>query len=60
MILYLRRSNMKIYKCSICGYLYDESQEEVPFAELKEDWRCPICRRDKSFFKPLEEKDSID
>ncbi|WP_346938712.1 rubredoxin [uncultured Clostridium sp.] len=51
---------MKIYKCSVCGYLYDESQEEVPFAELKEDWRCPVCRRDKNFFKPLEETDSVD
>ncbi len=51
---------MAIYKCSICGYLYDENQEEISFAELKEDWRCPLCRRDKSFFRLLEENDSVD
>ncbi len=43
------------YKCSICGYVYDEAQEGVPFAELPDDWQCPLCGAPKSAFEPLEE-----
>ena len=34
---------MKKYVCSICGYVYDEKVEGVPFADLAEDWSCPDC-----------------
>ena len=30
-----------VYKCSICGYEYDEEKEGKPFSELTE---CPICK----------------
>ncbi len=43
------------YKCSICGYVYDEAQEGVPFADLPEDWQCPLCGAPKSAFDPIEE-----
>ncbi len=43
------------YRCSICGYVYDESQEGVPFASLPEDWQCPLCGAPKAAFEPLEE-----
>ena len=36
------------YVCSICGYIYDG---EVPFEELPEDYKCPICKQPKSVFK---------
>ena len=39
------------YICSICGYVYDEAGK-TPFAELPEDWRCPLCRASKSEFHP--------
>jgi rubredoxin len=38
------------YTCSVCGYVYDESSEGVPFDQLPEDWSCPICGADKSQF----------
>lgn len=34
--------------CGICGYEYDG---EIPFEELPEDYKCPICRQPKSVFQ---------
>lgn len=36
--------------CGICGYVYDG---EVPFEELPEDYKCPICKQPKSVFKKM-------
>lgn len=36
------------YVCDICGYVYDG---EIPFEQLPEDYRCPVCGADKSHFK---------
>ncbi len=35
------------YVCSICGYEYDG---EIPFEELPEDYKCPVCKQPKSVF----------
>lgn len=43
---------MAKYKCNVCGYLYDEEKEGVPFSELKE---CPVCKQPVSGFE--EQKD---
>ena len=40
------------YICQICGYVYDDAKEKVPFAELSDDWKCPLCGAAKSDFKP--------
>lgn len=37
-----------IYKCSICGYVYDEEKEGKPFSELTE---CPVCKQPPEKFK---------
>lgn len=37
----------KTYVCSVCHYVYDE---DTPFEELPDDWTCPVCGKDKSFF----------
>ena len=39
------------YVCSICGYVYNEA-ENVPWAELPDDWKCPLCGAAKSDFAP--------
>ena len=39
------------YICSICGYVYDE-EGNIPFEELPEDWKCPLCGAAKADFKP--------
>ena len=40
------------YVCQICGYVYDDAKEKVPFAELPDDWKCLLCGAAKSDFKP--------
>jgi len=38
------------YVCSICGYVYDDGQQKIPFSELPDDWKCPLCGAAKSDF----------
>lgn len=40
-----------VYKCSVCGYVYDEEKEGKPFSELKE---CPVCKQPPEKFKAAE------
>ncbi len=42
--------------CQICGYVYDDAKEKVPFSELPDTWQCPLCGAAKSDFKPEEGK----
>jgi len=44
------------YVCQICGYVYDDAKEKVPFNELPDTWKCPLCGARKSDFKPEEVK----
>lgn len=39
-----------VYKCSICGYIYDEEKEGKPFSELTE---CPLCKQSVDKFEPV-------
>jgi len=34
---------MALYKCSVCGYIYDEDAEGVKWEDLPDDWECPVC-----------------
>jgi len=47
---------MAKYKCSICGYIYDEDKESVPFSSLDDDYKCPMCSVPKKMFKLVEEE----
>lgn len=42
------------YVCSVCGYVYDEDKEKIPFSELPESWECPICGAPKIAFAAQE------
>ena len=44
---------MKRYRCSVCGYIYDEEQERRPFSDLKE---CPVCHQPTEKFTVYEEE----
>ncbi len=52
----------KKYICSACGYIYDEAAgdadggiaEGTRFEDIPDDWVCPECGVDKSFFDPLD------
>ncbi|AMK14959.1 glutamate synthase-related protein [Methanobrevibacter olleyae] len=41
---------MAIYKCSICGYEFDEEKENKSFKELE---KCPVCKHPASVFKKI-------
>lgn len=43
---------MAKYRCSVCGYLYDEEKEGAPFSQLQE---CPVCHQPASAFVIYEE-----
>lgn len=45
---------MAIYKCSICGAVYDEEKEGKPFSELD---ACPVCKQPLSCFQMIAEED---
>ena len=44
------------YVCTVCGHVYDEEAEKVPFSSLPPQWTCPRCGAEKAMFDPLEEK----
>lgn len=43
---------MAKYKCSVCGFIFDEAQEGKSFAELE---HCPVCQQPKAKFIMIEE-----
>ncbi len=43
------------YVCGICGYVYDDAKEKIPFDALPDDWKCPLCGAAKSDFAPEKE-----
>ena len=42
------------YVCQMCEYVYDEEAEGVKFADLPDDWECPMCGVGKDEFQPQE------
>lgn len=42
------------YRCNLCGYIYDEKNEEIKFEDLPNDWVCPMCGAPKSEFSKVE------
>ena len=50
------------YVCDICGYVYDEETGDMDngiaagtnFADLPEDFTCPLCGVDKDSFSTAE------
>ena len=47
---------MAKYECQACGYIYDEAAEGTPWADLPDDWTCPVCGVGKDMFEKLPEE----
>jgi rubredoxin len=53
---------MEKYVCTVCGYTYDPTVGDpdsdiapgTAFADLPEDWSCPVCGASKGDFEPEE------
>ncbi len=48
---------MRKWKCSVCGYIYDEAKEGTSFEALEEGWTCPQCGAPKYAFNIIEGKE---
>ena len=46
---------MAKYRCTVCGYIYDDEVENVKFEDLPDDWKCPLCGVGKDLFENVEE-----
>ena len=54
---------MMRWRCTVCGYIYDEAAGEpstetapgMPFAALPPAWRCPVCGAAKDAFVMVDE-----
>ncbi len=52
---------MDRYRCTICDYVYDPEAGDPPnnvapgtaFADLPDDWVCPVCGAEKSMFEKV-------
>jgi len=52
---------MQKYRCSICGYTYEPEAGDIgngvapgtAYEDLPEEWVCPVCGVEKSFFERL-------
>lgn len=50
---------MDKYVCTICGYVYDPAEGDpdngvdpgTAFADVPDDWTCPICGASKEDFE---------
>ncbi len=45
--------------CTVCGWVYDEGVEGIPFEQQPDDYVCPVCGAPKSAFEKLEEGESV-
>lgn len=43
------------YRCKLCGHIYDDTKEEIKFADLPDDWKCPLCGASKDMFELINE-----
>jgi rubredoxin len=51
---------MQKWVCVPCGYVYDPAEGDptngvepgTAFEDLPDDWICPVCGVDKTFFEP--------
>jgi hemerythrin-like domain-containing protein/rubredoxin len=54
-------SDTSVYECTVCGYKYDpalgDPEHGIPggtsFADLPDDWICPLCGAEKDMFERL-------
>jgi rubredoxin len=52
---------MAKYQCTVCDYIFDEAKGDpehkikpgTRFADLPENWACPVCGAPKNMFKKI-------
>ena len=57
----VEKEEIKKYRCTVCGYIYDpevgDPENEIspgtPFDAPPYYWICPVCGAKKEFFEPI-------
>ena len=57
-----KMAGSKKYKCTVCGYIYDPEKGDpdggidpgTEFADLPDDWVCPVCGVSKDQFEAMD------
>ncbi len=39
-----------MWRCAVCGYVYDEAKEGKKFEDFPDDYHCPVCNAPKEAF----------
>ncbi|OGW38006.1 MAG: hypothetical protein A2010_13515 [Nitrospirae bacterium GWD2_57_9] len=47
------REDFGIWRCSACKWLYKNKDQKVLFADLPDDWKCPVCKVSKASFEKV-------
>lgn len=42
-----------MYRCTVCGWIYDEGKEGTPFNDLPDEYTCPVCNAPKDAFEEV-------
>jgi len=48
---------MAEYRCVVCEYIYDEKKGGEAWADLPDDWLCPVCGSPKKLYEQVVEKE---
>jgi len=47
------REDFGVWRCAACRWLYKERDHSIKFADLPEDWKCPVCKVGKDSFEQV-------
>ena len=47
-----------VYRCTVCGYEYDEASEGKSWDSLPDDWICPVCGVGKELFEKIQTEEA--
>jgi rubredoxin len=47
------REDFGAWRCAACRWLYKEKDQQVPFGDLPEGWKCPVCKTGKTSFEQV-------
>lgn len=56
------QTTQELWICEECGFIYDPTEGDLdggipagtPFAEIPDDWVCPVCGARKDDFVPYD------
>ena len=47
-----------VYRCTVCGYEYDEASEGKSWDSLPDNWICPVCGVGKELFEKIQTEEA--